>query len=100
MMILSHASPQRRSALNSVLANKYRKNARKLREGRVPKSVYSTSDRSRLALRLTVSSRNTKLLSFGGDDGDEEGEPPSFKKKPLVRPDCECQTTGFVDCRI
>ena len=74
---------------NNVLANKFIRNARKLREGRVPKSGYSISDHSWLTPHLTVGSRDTKLLSFGDEDGDEEGEPPSFKKKPLVRPDCK-----------
>ena len=38
---------------------------------------------------LTSDSRDIKLLSFGGEDGEEEEEPTSFKKKPLVRPDCK-----------
>lgn len=30
-----------------------------------------------------------KLLSFGEDEGAAEDEPVIFKKKPIVRPDCE-----------
>ena len=55
-------------------------------------------DNLRSTPHLTPRSRDTKLLSFGGEDGDEE-EPASFKKKPLVRPDCKCQTAGHVHCR-
>ena len=33
--------------------------------------------------------RDVKLLSFGADEGGEEEEPVTFKKKPIVRPDCE-----------
>ena len=31
--------------------------------------------------------RDVKLLSFGADEGGEEEEPVTFKKKPIVRPD-------------
>ncbi|KAH9839989.1 cyclophilin-like protein [Rhodofomes roseus] len=31
--------------------------------------------------------RDVKLLSFGADEGGEEEEPITFKKKPIVRPD-------------
>jgi hypothetical protein len=35
--------------------------------------------------------RNVKLLSFGADeDGAEDVEPTTFKKKPIFRTDCEC----------
>jgi hypothetical protein len=35
--------------------------------------------------------RDVKLLSFAGEDGDrsDEEEPVVFKKKSIVRPDCE-----------
>lgn len=33
--------------------------------------------------------RNVKLLSFGADEGGEEDEPVTFKKKAIVRPDCK-----------
>ncbi|KAH8103917.1 cyclophilin-like protein [Cristinia sonorae] len=31
--------------------------------------------------------KDVKLLSFGADEGEEEEEPVTFKKKPIVRPD-------------
>ena len=37
---------------------------------------------------LTFRFRDVKLLSFGGEEEAEE-EPVVFKKKPIVRPDCE-----------
>ncbi|KAF9653306.1 cyclophilin-like protein [Thelephora ganbajun] len=39
------------------------------------------------AQRRKGAKKDTKLLSFGGEEGEEEEEPASFKKKPLVRPD-------------
>lgn len=33
--------------------------------------------------------RDVKLLSFGGDEGEEEEQPVIFRKKPIVRPDCQ-----------
>ena len=54
----------------------------------------------RIHAPLLIFSRDTKLLSFGGEDGDdEEEEPTSFKKKPLTRPDCEFWFVSIRDCR-
>ena len=41
-------------------------------------------------LIMLLSYRDVKLLSFGADEGvEEEDEPTTFKKKPIVRPDCK-----------
>ena len=40
-------------------------------------------------LIVVALSRDVKLLSFGADEGGEEEEPVTFKKKPIVRPDCK-----------
>jgi hypothetical protein len=94
-----HALLQRRNAFSSAPASKRKKNVRKLREGKVPRSEYPIDWRSKA--HLTSAPRDTKLLSFSNEDGgEEEEEPTSFKKKPLVRPDCKFEATGFVDCSI
>lgn len=84
---------------STALASKRKKNARKLREGKVPRSEYPVVRRSKV--HLTSGPRDTKLLSFGNEDGgEEEEESTSFKKKPLVRPDCKFEATGFVDSSV
>ncbi|KAK7687659.1 hypothetical protein QCA50_008874 [Cerrena zonata] len=39
------------------------------------------------AERRKGAKKDVKLLSFGGDEGEEEEQPVIFKKKPIVRPD-------------
>jgi len=80
---------------SNALASNRKKNARKLRKEKARKSEGFGCSR---IPHLTSGPRNTKLLSFGGEDGEEEEEEPtSFKKKPLVRPDCKCETSP-ADC--
>ena len=70
---------------STALVSKRKKNARKPKNEKVPKSERPGFGS---VSHLTSGCRDTKLLSFGGEDGEEE-EPISFKKKPLVRPDCK-----------
>ena len=74
---------------SSALASNRKKNAKKLRGEKARKSEGFGCGR---IPHLTSGPRDTKLLSFGDEDGEEEGEEPTFfKKKPLVRPDCKCE---------
>ncbi len=52
---------------------------------------------------IISSGRDVKLLSFGADEGaEEEEEPVTFKKKPIVRPDCQfilaCDVHVLMSC--
>lgn len=73
---------------NIVRANRPNENARRSNGGAGPRS------RSHLIVVLGIHvlmsdlSRDVKLLSFG-DDEEAEEEIVTFKKKPIVRPDCE-----------
>jgi hypothetical protein len=89
LTISFHASQQKKNACSNVPASNPRKNTRTLREGRELKSGYQPVPSPNAS---NLHFRDTKLLSFGDEDGgeEEEEEPTSFKKKPLARPDCKC----------
>lgn len=64
-------------------------NERRSSDGGVPRSTSIQTCSCLIANSEWRLSRDVKLLSFGADEGGEEEEPVTFKKKPIVRPDRE-----------